>query len=222
MKSVSRRVPQGLKPRKMPIQTRSGATLEAIYEATIQVLLIEGPTRLTTTAVTEQAGVSVGTLYRYFPNKHALLFAILVRHFDELVCSFEELADTVERLSSDSPGQPIVVLAESLADAYVSVKVAQPDETKALYSVAGAIDRGNLTTSLYERLESATTRVLARASDATFTDVGAVVFTFLSAVSGLVRATFENPAAGNDGLERLRNETVLLARAYLAAAANRS
>ena len=50
-------------------------TVEAISEATIQVLLAVGLDRLTTTRVAERAGVSVGTLYQYYPNKQALLYA---------------------------------------------------------------------------------------------------------------------------------------------------
>ena len=69
-----------LEPRKSPVQARSAASVEAILEATIQVLLHVGKERLTTTRVALRAGVSVGTLYQYFPNKSALLRAILKRH----------------------------------------------------------------------------------------------------------------------------------------------
>src|SRR5579862_5736285 len=62
-------------PRKTPIQARSAVTVEAISEATIQVLLSHGTERLTTTRIAERAGVSVGTLYQYYPNKQSLLFA---------------------------------------------------------------------------------------------------------------------------------------------------
>jgi AcrR family transcriptional regulator len=55
--------------------------VEAISEATIQVLLSHGADRLTTTRVAERAGVSVGTLYQYYPKKQSLLFAVLVNHF---------------------------------------------------------------------------------------------------------------------------------------------
>ena len=58
-------------PRKTPIQARSTVTVEAIFEATIQVLLSRGADRLTTTRVAERAGVSVGTLYQYYPNKQS-------------------------------------------------------------------------------------------------------------------------------------------------------
>ena len=54
-----------LNPRKKPAQSRSKVTVDAIFEATIQVLLADGLQRLTTTRVAERAGVSVGTLYQY-------------------------------------------------------------------------------------------------------------------------------------------------------------
>jgi AcrR family transcriptional regulator len=74
--STKRQIP--LEPRKTPVQARSTVTVEAIYEATFQVLLaVGGPERLTTTRVAERAGVSVGTLYQYFPNKQSLLFSVL-------------------------------------------------------------------------------------------------------------------------------------------------
>ena len=66
-------------PRKKPIQGRSKATVEAILEGTIRVLLDEGFETLTTTRVAEVAGVGVGTLYQYFPAKESLLFALLER-----------------------------------------------------------------------------------------------------------------------------------------------
>lgn len=62
-----------LAPRKSPVQARSTTSVNAILEATVQVLLEVGKERLTTTRVAHRAGVSVGTLYQYFPNKSALL-----------------------------------------------------------------------------------------------------------------------------------------------------
>jgi len=63
--------------------------VEAISEATIQVLLSHGAERLTTTRVAERAGVSVGILYQYYPNKQSLLFAVLENHFNSVVAKFE-------------------------------------------------------------------------------------------------------------------------------------
>ena len=62
--------------RKKPQQARSSDLVAAILEAAIQVLSREGATRFTTTRVAERAGVSVGSIYQYFPNKAAILFRL--------------------------------------------------------------------------------------------------------------------------------------------------
>jgi hypothetical protein len=77
---VKTAIPAAFEPRKTPVQQRSTVTVEAISEATIQVLLAVGLDRLTTTRVAARAGVSVGTLYQYYPNKQALLYAVLKVH----------------------------------------------------------------------------------------------------------------------------------------------
>ncbi|WID99634.1 TetR family transcriptional regulator [Bosea vestrisii] len=62
--------------RKTPKQTRSAELVSAILEAAVQVLAQEGAQRFTTARVAERAGVSVGSLYQYFPNKAAILFRL--------------------------------------------------------------------------------------------------------------------------------------------------
>ncbi len=74
-----------LRPRKRPVQARSEATVAALFEASIQVLLAAGYRRLTTTRVAERAGVSVGTLYQYFPNRQALILSLIERYLEDLV-----------------------------------------------------------------------------------------------------------------------------------------
>lgn len=65
--------------RKQPVQPRARATVEAILSAAAAILEKDGPTRLTTNAVAAQAGVSIGSLYQYFPNKQALTAALIER-----------------------------------------------------------------------------------------------------------------------------------------------
>jgi AcrR family transcriptional regulator len=65
--------------RKAPRQERAGATFEAILEAAARILSSDGPRGLTTNRVARRAGVSVGSLYQYFPNKHAIVRALLER-----------------------------------------------------------------------------------------------------------------------------------------------
>ena len=62
--------------RKAPQQARSAELVSAILEAAVQVLAQEGAHRFTTARVAEKAGVSVGSLYQYFPNKAAILFRL--------------------------------------------------------------------------------------------------------------------------------------------------
>jgi AcrR family transcriptional regulator len=83
-----------LEPRKTPVQARSTVTVESISEATIQVLLSHGAERLTTTRVAERAGVSVGTLYRYYPNKRSLLFAVLENHLNKVAARVEAVCES--------------------------------------------------------------------------------------------------------------------------------
>lgn len=62
--------------RKQPKQARSADLVAAILDAAVQVLAAEGAARFTTARVAERAGVSVGSLYQYFPNKAAILFRL--------------------------------------------------------------------------------------------------------------------------------------------------
>jgi len=62
--------------RKQPQQARSAELVAAILDAAAQVLAKEGAQRLTTARVAEKAGVSIGSLYQYFPNKAAILFRL--------------------------------------------------------------------------------------------------------------------------------------------------
>ncbi|MGO4267832.1 MULTISPECIES: TetR family transcriptional regulator [unclassified Stenotrophomonas] len=73
---MSERRPPQISSRKQPRQSRSNDLVAAILEAAAQVLKHEGATRFTTARVAERAGVSVGSLYQYFPNKAAILFRL--------------------------------------------------------------------------------------------------------------------------------------------------
>jgi AcrR family transcriptional regulator len=72
---TDRRRPQ-IASRKQPKQARSNDLVAAVLEAALQVLATEGAARFTTSRVAEKAGVSVGSLYQYFPNKAAILFRL--------------------------------------------------------------------------------------------------------------------------------------------------
>jgi AcrR family transcriptional regulator len=67
-------------PRKNASQLRSRATVDALVEATARILVREGFDKASTNRIAEVAGVSVGSLYQYFPSKEALVAAVIDRH----------------------------------------------------------------------------------------------------------------------------------------------
>ncbi|PWC31335.1 TetR family transcriptional regulator [Azospirillum sp. TSO35-2] len=97
--------------RKQPKQDRSTRLVETILEAAIQVLAKEGAQRFTTARVAERAGVSVGSLYQYFPNKAAILFRL---QSDE----WTRTATMMEGILRD-PGQPPLDRMRPLVHAFI-------------------------------------------------------------------------------------------------------
>lgn len=72
-------------PRKHASQARSRATVDALIEATARILVKESFAGVSTNRIAEEAGVSIGSLYQYFPSKEALVAAVIDRHHDELM-----------------------------------------------------------------------------------------------------------------------------------------
>ncbi|MGC4118637.1 MAG: TetR/AcrR family transcriptional regulator [Myxococcales bacterium] len=72
-----------LEPRKPPVQGRSKATVEQVLAAAAQVFESHGYAAGTTNRIAQRAGVSIGTLYQYYPSKEAIAVALLERHIEE-------------------------------------------------------------------------------------------------------------------------------------------
>jgi AcrR family transcriptional regulator len=86
-------------PRKLPVQARSAQLVADILKAAVRVLEREGARRFTTIRVAEVAGVSVGSLYQYFPNKEAILFRL---QLDE----WEATGATIDAILGDATRPP--------------------------------------------------------------------------------------------------------------------
>lgn len=123
---MSARAPDPLKPRRRPLQARSETTVLAIFEAGIQVLSSVGYRKLTTTRVAERAGVSVGTLYQYFPNRQSLIRAVLERYLEEMSAW---IAGDCRRLA----GCSLDTIAEGLVDAFIAAKWRRPEVSRAMH-----------------------------------------------------------------------------------------
>jgi AcrR family transcriptional regulator len=202
--------PSHLKPRKRPRQARAAATLDAIFEATVQILVLEGPARLTTTRVAERAGVSVGTMYQYFPHKQALFYAVNERHLDVL-------AGKIEVACRARHGTPVGQMVEALVTTYWNAKTERPDVTRALYRSVVEIDNGPLLEAFVRRVDAATAAMFASAPDAAFADLAIVNLTLLTSIFGTVRSVFERGLPALEG-RAVHRQLILMCRAYLEAA----
>ncbi|MBJ8478358.1 TetR family transcriptional regulator [Acinetobacter pittii] len=174
-----------LKPRKSPVQARSTATIEVLHEATIQVLLKEGIVKCNTTRIAERAGISVGSIYQYYPNRDSLLAAVLQRHLDSIAQRVEELCLKYEKTSIE-----IIIIA--LVDEIILAKLSNPEESKALYAISG--ERGGLDLSrrMNDRMLATVSNLLESASDIEFVDSQIVAEVILGTIMGLIRRVLEN------------------------------
>lgn len=198
---------RSLSPRKKPRQARAAVTVDAIFEATIQLLVADGMHRLTTTRVAERAGVSIGTMYQYFPHKEALVYALNERYL-------ENLAAMIETTCQAQEGATIGEMIEALIDTYWRAKTERADVTRALYRSVAEMDNQALIDAFARRVDAATTAMLASAADATFADIKGVNLTLLTVIFGAVRNAFERnlrPAESRN----LRHQLVIMCRSYL-------
>jgi AcrR family transcriptional regulator len=72
-------------PRKSAVQQRSQMTVDAMLEATARILLKSGYDNASTNKIAQEAGVSIGSLYQYFPGKEALVAAVIDQHMEEMM-----------------------------------------------------------------------------------------------------------------------------------------
>ena len=197
-------------PRKTPVQARATVTVEAISEATIQVLLSQGAECLTTTRVADRAGVSVGTVYQYFPNKQSLLFAVLEHHL-------EKVTNEVEEACEHACHKSLTEMIKEVVEAFVDAKIARADISVALYKVAPDIGGQALVKRATQRMQKAILRMLEAAPDAKTSPDEFAIQMMLASMSGAMRSVLE--AGGSPArMRKLREQLVLLCQSYMTAA----
>jgi AcrR family transcriptional regulator len=116
----SRRTKKDSPPRRRPRQRRAQQTVEAILDAVVRILKREGYAAITTNHIAEVAGVSIGSLYQYFPNKSAIFIALHGRHIDEIDHVMQNTL--VEHASSS-----LEDLISAIVDAMIDVHVSDPE-----------------------------------------------------------------------------------------------
>jgi AcrR family transcriptional regulator len=199
--------PALLQPRKSPVQARSTASVNAILEATIQVLLSVGKERLTTTRVAYRAGVSVGTLYQYFPNKSALLQAALRNHL-------ESVAEALERVCREERGSPLPQMATRVVNTYFEAKLKDLKTSLALYSVSSDVDGLRIVKETGARVNKAMVSMLATAPQTLGKDPQLVASMIQGSMAGMSRRLLES-ASPEKEYKALSEELVFMMRVYL-------
>jgi AcrR family transcriptional regulator len=200
-----------LNPRKIPAQVRSIATVDAILQAATQVLLASGFEKMSTTRIAERAGVSVGSFYQYFPNKRALLAALVHRHVSEVAARAERACRAVH-------GATIREMCETIVNAFIDAKTERADLSRALYLPAAVAGGAAIVKVQSDRVGNAVAAMLETASDASFDQPRLLSFVLVTAVVGPMQAVLEmgvNPEL----ISRLRQQLTALCVGYLIEAA---
>ncbi len=119
--------PDSSPPRRAPVQMRSQQTVQRVLDAASSLLQRVSLEEITTTRIAEEAGLSIGALYRFFPDKQSIIDAIAVRHVEQFKAEVEPtLMKLILREAVSLKFDPAVVL-DAVIDAYVVYLDAHPD-----------------------------------------------------------------------------------------------
>jgi AcrR family transcriptional regulator len=196
-------------PRRRPVTPQAALTVDAILIACERILEARGPTGLTTNRVAELAGVSIGSLYQYFPNKEALIGALQDRYAE----------DTLGRIRAVLVGAdslPIADVMTRIAAAVIAAKHAQRPIHRWLIewrSAAGGQERYRRALDQHVEL---ITDVLARRPDVAFEDTYAAAFVIVHAMEGIIEAV-SSRTCEVDAL-RIAEPAVAMVLGFIAAA----
>ena len=176
--------------RKQPQQARSTELVAAILQAAVQVLAKEGAQRFTTARVAEKAGVSIGSLYQYFPNKAAILFRL---QSDE----WRQTSELLRGILEDAR-RPLLQRLRTLVHAFVqsecdeaAVRVAL-DDAAPLYRDAPEAKQARV--SGERTVQAFMQEVLPKASKTTRALAGSLITTTLSTVGKQFSESSRTPA----------------------------
>jgi len=195
--------------RRRPKQRRARQTVEAVLDAVIRLLKHEGSQAITTNRIAEVAGVSIGSLYQYFPDKRAIFTALHQRHIDQI----DRMVQTklVEHAASS-----LEELVRAMVEAMVEVHAVDPELYELL--MAEVPHRADGTRDFAVRLHGAfRLAISSRAHELKKgRDLDKVVFVVTHMVEGLSHgAVLRRPP--RISLKDAKEETVRAILAYLRA-----
>lgn len=195
--------------RKNPRQARAAATIEAIIEAAAQVLRKEGEEALTTAKIAERAGVSIGSIYQYFPNKDAILLALIRKEREAIA------ADVARRIAEIEPKNGEAMVRGVIATLVAAFRPRRRRRKLVALMAALSADRDDSGVVLRDRIGELIVAMSRRYPDMAsrpLTEASAYVLT--RAVLGAIRsAVVENAKILDD--PEFEDELCRLAIAYL-------
>jgi AcrR family transcriptional regulator len=170
-------------PRKTPKQRRSGETVEIILEATARILVSDGYDHASTNKIALAAGVSIGSLYQYFPNKEALVATLCERHISEMLAICEgKLAEVATA--------PLPVAAREIVCALLRAHAVEPKLHKVLIEQVPRVGRLCAINDVGDRMTQVVHAYLAsRAREIRPQNLEVAAFVLVRAVEAVAHAT---------------------------------
>lgn len=200
-------------PRKRPRQDRAKATVDSILEATARLLVKQGFDGLTTNAVASAAGVSIGSLYQYFPNKEALVSALLERHMEDMNASVLAELTRVANLPMAEAARCVVELTIKAHAVDPALHQVLTEQVPRVGKLAKLRDLDQLCHRMVAGL------LAARRDEVAIRDPDLAAFILVSTIESVIhRAALLYPDRLRD--PRLVDETTLLVTRYLGVASN--
>lgn len=173
-------------PRKQPTQQRATETVDAIVTAVERVLHTHGAEGLTTNRIAEVAGVSVGTLYQYFPNKQALVGALQER-------VLQQMLDRLRAGLAEAGNDPLPVVASRIAGSMVMLYLSQKPIHPWLIQLRTEAAYQQRFQDAVDVFVDEVTRFLETRNDVSFTDVRASAFVIVTAIEGIANGVAARP-----------------------------
>jgi AcrR family transcriptional regulator len=200
-------VKPGKVSRRQPQQRRARHTVEAVLDAVVRILKREGFARVTTNRVAAVAGVSIGSVYQYFPDKRAIFVALHERHV-------KAIDRMVEAKLLEHAASPLDTLLRAMVEAMIEAHEGDPELYELLYAEVPHKAEG--TRDFAVRVHGAfRLAIAAKASEmGTARDLDAAVFVVTHMVEALSHGAVLRRPAGMS-LATAKEEAVRAVLAYL-------
>ena len=197
-------------PRRRPRQARAQATVDAIVKATARVLVDEGYDRASTNRVALAAGVSIGSLYQYFPSKEALVAALVEDHI-------AKMQDALSQSLSATSTPTLEARARQLVRGVITAYRVDPQLDHVLCQEVPKVGELQRVYGFEQYLAERCRAHLFTDTSVRPLDIERAVFLLINAVPGVVRASVRADERG-EGDERLADELTDMIVRYLKAA----